>query len=274
MKKISENPVLITVITLIGIAVIYMLYVGVTYITNNQKNSTEVSAANNMTEYHVASYILENDSTEKIEKIVVDANASSSEMREIYEEREAENTDYNSYTIWFFSSDEKAQSANEYELGSATKEDGFFEIVNLKEEKAEKEYEEHQKKLAQQEKEKKKQEEKEFKADCKTYTYKELARNPDKIEGKKVKLTGEVVQTLYGSGSVDLRVNITKKGTYSTYYTDTIYVVYYPKDGEDKILEDDIITIWGTSKGDYTYTSTIGASVTLPLISAEYVSIN
>ena len=58
------------------------------------------------------------------------------------------------------------------------------------------------------------------------------------------------------------------------YYTDTIYVVYYPEEGEDKILEDDIITIWGTSQGDYTYTSTIGASVTLPLIFAEYVSID
>lgn len=269
MKKISENAVLITIITIIVIVVGYFAYIGITS-KKTQENVIEEEKLN----YQVASYILKNGSTEKIEKIVVDKNISSSEMRKIYEEREPENTDYNTYAIWFFSSDENAQAANKYELGSATKEDGFFEIVNLKEEKAEKEYEEHQKKLAQQEKEKKKQEEKEFKADCKIYTYKELARNPDKIEGKKVKLTGEVVQTLYGSGSVDLRVNITKKGTYSTYYTDTIYVVYYPKDGEDKILEDDIITIWGTSKGDYTYTSTIGASVTLPLISAEYVSIN
>lgn len=274
MKKMSENPVLITVITLIGIAVIYMLYVGVTYIINDKKNSTEVSTTNNETEYHIASYILENDSTEKIEKIIVDSDASSSDMQNIYEEREAENSDYSTYTIWFFSSDENAQSANEYELGSATKKDDFIEIVNVKEEKAEQEYEEYQKELAQQEKERQEREEKDFKADCKTYTYKELARNPDKVEGEKVKVTGEVIQTLYDSGSVDLRVNITKEGSYSTYYTDTIYVVYYPEEGEDKILEDDIITVWGTSHGDYTYTSTIGASVTLPLIFAEYVSID
>lgn len=272
MKKISENAVLITIITIIAIVVGYCAYIGITS-ENLEENVIEESTENQLN-YHVASYILENDSTEKIEKIVVDEDASSSEMREIYEERESENTDYNSYTIWFFSSDEKAQSANEYELGSATKEDDFFKIVNVKEEKAEQEYEEYQKELAQQEKKRKEQEEKDFKAECKTYTYEELARNPDKVEGEKVKVTGEVIQTLYDSGSVDLRVNITKEGNYSTYYTDTIYVVYCPKEGEDKILEDDIITVWGTSHGDYTYTSTMGANITLPLVFAEYVSID
>ena len=100
-----------------------------------------------------------------------------------------------------------------------------------------------------------------------------MARNPDKFKGTNVKLTGEVVQALYGTNSVDLRVNITKNGRYSTYYTDTIYVIYNTKTGEDKILEDDIITIYGTSMGDYSYTSTIGSKVTLPLISAKYISI-
>ena len=280
MKKISERPILITFITLTAILIFYMLYIGVTYIINNE-NSKKSSPNDMEKNYHIASYILQNNSTEKIEKIIVDSNASSSDMQDIYEEREAENSNYNTYTIWFFSSDEKAQSLKEYELGSATKKDNSIEIVNVKEEKAEQEYEEYQKELAQQEKERqereekeKAQEEKNFKADCKNYTYKDLARNPDKIEGKKVKLTGEVIQTLYDSESVDLRVNITKEGTYSTYYTDTIYVVYYPEEGEDKILEDDIITIWGTAKGDYTYTSAIGTKVTLPLVFAEYVTID
>ena len=98
-----------------------------------------------------------------------------------------------------------------------------------------------------------------------------MARNPNNFKGTNVKVTGEVVQALYGSSSVDLRINITKKGTYSPYYTDTIYVVYEPKPGEDKILEDDIITVYGTSKGDYSYTSTIGSKITLPLIDAKYI---
>ncbi len=129
---------------------------------------------------------------------------------------------------------------------------------------------EKQKKESEQ-KVKEEQEKQTFISSCQTYTFEQMARNPDNFKGTNVKVTGEVVQALYGSSSVDLRINITKKGTYSTYYTDTIYVVYEPKPGEDKILEDDIITVYGTSKGDYSYTSTIGSKITLPLIDAKYI---
>lgn len=120
----------------------------------------------------------------------------------------------------------------------------------------------------------KEKEKTEFKASCKIYTFEQMARNPESFKGTNVKVTGEVVQALYGTSGVDLRVNITKKGNYSTYYTDTIYVVYYPETGEDKILENDIITIYGTSQGEYSYTSTIGAPITLPLIQGKYIEIN
>lgn len=43
------------------------------------------------------------------------------------------------------------------------------------------------------------------------FTFEQIARNPDKFKGTNVKIIGEVVQVLYGSNSVDLRVNITKK---------------------------------------------------------------
>lgn len=145
--------------------------------------------------------------------------------------------------------------------------DIFIEI------KADIEQEEKAKK-EQEEMEKKAEEEKKFKESCKTYTYEQIARNPEKFKGTNIKLTGEVIQALYSSSTVDLRVNITKQGTYSTYYTDTVYVVYYPETGEDKILEDDIITFYGTAQGDYTYTSAIGTPVTLPLIYGRYIEIN
>ncbi len=108
---------------------------------------------------------------------------------------------------------------------------------------------------------------------CQTYTFEQLARNPDNFKGTNVKLTGEVVQVMEGLYSNSLRVNITKKGNYSTYYTDTIYVNYVPKVGEDKILEDDIITIYGVAQGDYSYTSTMGATITLPFINGKYIII-
>lgn len=129
---------------------------------------------------------------------------------------------------------------------------------------------EKQKKEAEQ-KVKEEQEKQTFISSCQTYTFEQMARNPDNFKGINVKLTGEVVQVMEGTYSNSLRVNITKKGTYSTYYTDTIYVSYTPKAGEDKILEDDIITIYGTAQGDYSYTSTMGANITLPYVNAKYI---
>ena len=133
--------------------------------------------------------------------------------------------------------------------------------------------EKEQKQKEAEEKAKKEQEERDFKESCNTFTYEQMARNPEKFKGTNVKLTGEVVQVMTDSYSTNLRVNITKKGNYSTYYTDTVYVVYYPQSGEDKILEKDIITIYGTSQGDCSYNTVMGATVTLPNISAKYITI-
>lgn len=128
--------------------------------------------------------------------------------------------------------------------------------------------------LAQVKEEEKVKEEEQFKESCQTYTFEQMARNPNNFKGTNVKVVGEVVQVMSGSNSTNLRVNITKTGTYTTYYTDTIYVVYQPEAGEDKILEGDIITIYGISQGDCSYTTVLGTTVTLPNIDAKYITIN
>ena len=132
---------------------------------------------------------------------------------------------------------------------------------------------EEEQRKEQEEKEKKEKEEREFKESCQAYTFEEIARNPVNFKGTHVKVTGEVVQVIQDSNSTNLRVNITKKGTYSTYYTDTIYVVYHQEYGEDKILENDIVTIYGISQGDSSYTTVLGSNITLPNIKAEYITI-
>ena len=115
----------------------------------------------------------------------------------------------------------------------------------------------------------------EYKAKCKSYSFEELARNPSSMRGTYVKLKGEVVQVIRGYGNdIALRVNITRWGTYSDYYKDTVYVNYtLPSDG-NKILEDDIITIYGQADGEKSYTSTLGATITLPEIDAKYIERN
>ncbi len=110
-------------------------------------------------------------------------------------------------------------------------------------------------------------------ASCKTYKYKDIARNPDKYYGKRAKFKGEVVQVIEGYLDITLRVDVTK-GKYGI-YTDTMYVVYTPKSStESRILEDDIITIYGELAGIETYETVMGAKVSIPRIDAEYITIN
>ena len=113
---------------------------------------------------------------------------------------------------------------------------------------------------------------------CRTIDYKTLARNPEQYKGNNYTFTGQVIQVMEGYNyTVELRVNITpKRYSYSseTYYEDTIYVTYqYSSSTESKILEDDIITIYGVSEGIYTYISVMGSQVSLPKINAMYIDI-
>lgn len=224
--------------------------------------------------YKFYSSMFKNNSKEKIDKIITSEFITDEELKNIYKEREVENNNCESYKIWVFSNEEKAKDVNNYEIAEVKKENNNIIVTNVAEEKRKAEQEAEAKKKQEEDIARKEQEETEFKASCQTYTFEQMARNPENFKGTNVKVVGEVVQALYGSSGVDLRVNITKQGNYSTYYTDTIYVVYYPENGEDKILEDDIVTIYGTSQGDYSYTSTIGSQVTLPLVYGKYIEIN
>lgn len=121
---------------------------------------------------------------------------------------------------------------------------------------------------------KKKEEEiQKFKDSCVTYKYDDFFRNSESYKGKPVHFTGEVVQVVSQSGqTAELRMNITKTGRYYTFWEDTIYVQYEGTDDPDttKILEDDIIEIWGTAAGDVTYETIFGGNVTIPAVYAKY----
>lgn len=121
--------------------------------------------------------------------------------------------------------------------------------------------------------------ESEYKDDCGTISFDKLSRNPDKYKYNSYKFTGQVIQVQESSwgDSVDLRINVTKK-TYEyiddVSWTDTIYATVTIPEGEDKILEDDIITFWGDCYGEYTYDTVMGSSVTLPRINIRYYELD
>lgn len=101
-------------------------------------------------------------------------------------------------------------------------------------------------------------------ASCSSVKYNDVARNPDKYDGKAIKFSGKVIQVSEGwFDSVTLRV---KSGE------DVWYVSYYYSEGESRILEDDNITVYGECTGTTSYKSVLGGTITIPSVDMKYYS--
>jgi hypothetical protein len=110
-----------------------------------------------------------------------------------------------------------------------------------------------------------------FKKSCLSASYEQLARS-NTHKGLNVSFTGKVVQVIEdGNNAIQLRVSMTKE---EYYWTDEVFVSYTRKNNENRILEDDIITIWGVSNGLITYKAILGQNVTIPSINAKYIEVN
>lgn len=128
-------------------------------------------------------------------------------------------------------------------------------------------------------KEKEKQEDKQqFINECQNYNYEDISRNPNEYKDKKAKFEGQVIQVQENGNNIVLRVNVTKTenefadGGYL--WDDTIYVEYTrQEENESRILEDDIIHIYGKLNGVKSYKSVLGDEITIPLVEASYVDI-
>ncbi|MEK4508240.1 zinc ribbon domain-containing protein [Paenibacillus sp. FSL K6-2524] len=109
-----------------------------------------------------------------------------------------------------------------------------------------------------------------FKLEAEQYPYKELARNPKEYLDKKLVFVGQVVQVMESGNKAQYRINVTSN---EFGYEDTIYVFYKRDKDESRILEDDIVTIWGESKGLITYEATIGGNITIPQVDAVAIEL-
>ena len=98
-------------------------------------------------------------------------------------------------------------------------------------------------------------------------TYKQLARTPDEYEGKKVKFSGTVLQVVEGDSEVNLRVAANSN------YNNILYVYYPSSITKVRVLEEDNVTLYGVSEGLYTYESTMGGNITIPLIKVDRIDI-
>lgn len=91
-------------------------------------------------------------------------------------------------------------------------------------------------------------------------TYKDIARTPDDYIGKKVKFSGKVIQLIEGDEYNQIRFIIDED------YDQVILGEYDPAIVKSRILEDDLLTIYGTSAGTISYNSTLGGKITVPAV--------
>lgn len=97
-----------------------------------------------------------------------------------------------------------------------------------------------------------------LKVEAKDFEYDDLARFPEKYQDKYLHFTGEVIQKTDNI----LRINVTK-GKYNS-WDDTVYVIL--KDNKVRILEDDIVEMWGIADGQQSYIAVLGNKITIPKI--------
>lgn len=96
-------------------------------------------------------------------------------------------------------------------------------------------------------------------------TYDNIARNPDDYKGEKVKFWGKVIQVIEGDTTVQIRLAVNKS------YDQIIFCEYSKGLVSSRILEDDLITIYGTSAGVISYQSTGGGTITIPAVAVARI---
>jgi len=107
-----------------------------------------------------------------------------------------------------------------------------------------------------------------MKSNALNISYYDLMRYIENYEGKTVYYRGEVVQVVQVSGdNYALRIAVTR-GEYRT-WTDIIWVNYQGS----RVLENDIVELWGRVKGLKTYEAILGNSVTIPELDALYLNV-
>lgn len=100
----------------------------------------------------------------------------------------------------------------------------------------------------------------------KVVSYDEIARDPNALKGQYLTFTGEIVQNIEDE---NYRVDVTE--TEYGGYTDTILVNYKQSAGAQRLLEGDIIKLYGRSDGFTTYVSVLKQKITIPTITVTHI---
>ncbi len=117
--------------------------------------------------------------------------------------------------------------------------------------------------------------EEEYRASCKEYAYKDVLRNPDDYIGKRVKITVKISSVhSEGIGTPIKYYFAYSDNDGSGYYWDDQYGIFDYRDVQElKLLEDDIITVYGEISKPQETISLIVSSEELFCIDMKYVDL-
>ena len=107
----------------------------------------------------------------------------------------------------------------------------------------------------------------EFKGACQMIPYKQLDRDADQLKGTKVYYHGKIFNINTSESLANIQLNVTDIG-YGI-WDDQVFVVY---SGSIDVYEDDMIDMWGTVYGKYSYESQAGWQITVQRVEAKYLS--
>jgi len=204
---------------------------------------------------------------EEYNGVVAEKEAAEKELASVKAELEKTNSDLDAITKEYNSYKESMKPFEEMTAAQAEAEKARAEQEKKKieEEEAEKKAKAEEEAARKEEEEKAAREAEEAKGYETGITYDNLARIPDDYEDKKVKFYGKVIQILEENGQVQIRLAVNDD-------YDTILLGGYDSSiVSSRVLEDDEITIYGTSMGLISYQSTMGGTITIPAVRIDKI---
>lgn len=94
-------------------------------------------------------------------------------------------------------------------------------------------------------------------------TYDALARNPEKNKNQKVTVSGTIVQVIENDGYSQYRLAVDDD------YEKIMLIEISSDLLNSRILENDVITVYGESQGTIDYESTLGGKITVPALTVD-----
>ncbi len=106
-----------------------------------------------------------------------------------------------------------------------------------------------------------------FIANASMISYKQLKKDPDRYEGRRVKYTGQIFQ-IQEDGDLGGFMLLSVTREFDDFWTDNIWVNY---SRSIRSAEDDVLTIYGVVKGARSYDTQIGGETYVPEVDARYI---